>query len=168
MTGHVLKLKQRRDAQQERAVPPATCLGRMVALALPNEVWVAFSGVDKPMLARVGMDCDAERLQRAIDLYQPAVLTFDNGDVNRPIVIGIVAPVREALEQPPASETALVIEADADGRRVRLHAQEEIVLQCGEATISLKRNGRVVIRGAHIETNASTTNRIKGGSVRIN
>ena len=60
------------------------------------------------------------------------------------------------------------VAADADGRRVRLTAQEEIVLQCGDSSITLKRNGRVVIRGSYVETHASGTNRIKGGNVRIN
>jgi uncharacterized protein (DUF2345 family) len=61
-----------------------------------------------------------------------------------------------------------VIEADADGRRVRLSAKDEIVLECGEASITLRRNGRVLIRGAYVETSAGGTNRIKGAQVRVN
>jgi hypothetical protein len=61
-----------------------------------------------------------------------------------------------------------VIEADVDGRRVRVVAQDEIVLQCGSASITLRRNGRIVIKGTYIETCSEGTNRIKGGQVRIN
>jgi hypothetical protein len=47
-------------------------------------------------------------------------------------------------------------------------AQDEIVLECGSASITLRRNGRVVIRGEYVETYSEGTNRIKGGQVRIN
>jgi hypothetical protein len=67
-----------------------------------------------------------------------------------------------------ATETPHVIEADVDGKRVRIVAQDEIVLQCGDASITLRRNGRIVIKGTYIETCSEGTNRIKGGQVRIN
>ncbi len=63
---------------------------------------------------------------------------------------------------------APVIEADIDGRRVRIVAKDEIVLECGEASITLRRNGRIVIKGTYVETCSEGTNRIKGGQVRIN
>lgn len=78
----------------------------------------------------------------------------------------------ESLLQAPVSRTAAqepqVIEADIDGRRVKIVAREEIVLECGEASITLCRNGRIIIRGTYVETSSEGTNRIKGGQVRIN
>jgi len=62
----------------------------------------------------------------------------------------------------------LVIESDVDGNRVRLVAKDEIVLECGKASITLRRNGRIIVRGTHVETNSEGTNRIKGGHVQIN
>jgi hypothetical protein len=61
-----------------------------------------------------------------------------------------------------------VIEADVDGRRVRITAKDEIVLECGQASVTLRRNGRIIIRGTYVETHSEGTNRIKGGQVRIN
>jgi hypothetical protein len=61
-----------------------------------------------------------------------------------------------------------VIDADIDGRRVRIVAQDEIVLECGQASITLRRNGRIIVRGTYVETHSEGTNRIKGGQVRIN
>lgn len=55
-----------------------------------------------------------------------------------------------------------------DGRRVEIEAADEIVLRCGQASIVLRRNGRVVIRGTYVETRSRGVNRIKGGSVEIN
>jgi len=80
----------------------------------------------------------------------------------------------ESLLQAPVSHTAAqeqepqVIEADVDGRRVKIVARDQIVLECGEASITLHRNGRIVIKGTYVETSSEGTNRIKGGQVRIN
>jgi hypothetical protein len=67
-----------------------------------------------------------------------------------------------------ARPAAPVIEADVDGARVRICARDEVVIACGPASITLRRNGRVVIRGTHVETRAAGTNRIRGGQVRVN
>lgn len=79
-----------------------------------------------------------------------------------------VAPrpkARLAADEAPAPpvEVALV-----DGKRVVIEGADEIVLRCGEASITLRRNGKVVIRGTYLESHAAGTNRIKGGSVQIN
>jgi hypothetical protein len=63
---------------------------------------------------------------------------------------------------------APAFEADVDGARVRICARDEVVISCGAASITLRRNGRVVIRGTHVETRAAGTNRIRGGQVRVN
>jgi len=60
------------------------------------------------------------------------------------------------------------VEARLDGKRIVLEAHDEIVLRCGEASITLRRDGRLVVRGAYVETRASGVNRIKGGAVKIN
>jgi hypothetical protein len=84
-------------------------------------------------------------------------------------------PLTEPVVTPVESEAALadagevqVIEADVDGRRVRIVAKDEIVLECGQASVTLRRNGRIIIRGTYVETHSEGTNRIKGGQVRIN
>jgi hypothetical protein len=78
----------------------------------------------------------------------------------------------DSLLQAPVSHTAAdepqVIEADVDGRRVKIVARDEIVLECGNASITLRRNGRIIIKGTYVETSSEGTNRIKGGQVRIN
>jgi hypothetical protein len=55
-----------------------------------------------------------------------------------------------------------------DDKRIEIEGQDEVVLRCGKASITLRRNGRVVIRGTYVESRSSGTNRIKGGSVLIN
>lgn len=60
------------------------------------------------------------------------------------------------------------MEARVDGKRVVIEGQDEIVLKCGEASITLRRNGKVIVKGTNLESKATGTHRIKGGSVEIN
>ena len=54
------------------------------------------------------------------------------------------------------------------GKRVVIEGKDEVILKCGAASLTLRANGKVVIRGAYLEPHATGTNRIKGGSVQIN
>jgi hypothetical protein len=94
------------------------------------------------------------------------LVSFVDGDPDKPIVTGVLRAVPRTIEvQVPlgAPEHARV-----DGRRVTLTGRDEIVLSCGEASITLRRNGRLVLRGTAVETASRGVNRIKGGSVQIN
>ncbi len=77
---------------------------------------------------------------------QQAVLAFEEGDIARPIVLGLVRT------------------AEPTGRNVT----REIELRCGEASITLTRAGKVLIKGEYILTRAKGLNRIKGAAVSIN
>jgi hypothetical protein len=122
---------------------------------------------DEPAVpARLAVRTTRARVEEAIAAHQQAVVVFEGGDRSKPLIVGFI----EALDQPQPDARAgvPVIEADVDGRRVRVTAQDEIVLECGSASVTLRRNGRVVIRGTYVETRSDGTNRIKGGQVQIN
>jgi hypothetical protein len=111
-------------------------------------------------------------LRRAVASRREVVLLFEDGDPGRPILAGFLAPAASATPALDAALEATLGEvpelAEVDGKRVAIEGKEEIVLRCGAASITLRKNGRVVIRGLHVETHASGTNRIKGGTVKIN
>jgi hypothetical protein len=101
------------------------------------------------------------------------VLGFESQRSDRPIVLGILETPTglHAVTDEPASTSALAVGSPVvlvDGRRLQIEGRDEVVLKCGEASITLRRNGRVVIRGAYVETRARGVNRIRGGSVEIN
>jgi hypothetical protein len=75
-----------------------------------------------------------------------------------------------SVAPPPADAAAAEppLEAVVDGKRVVIDAQDEVVIRCGKASITLRRNGRVIIRGTYVETRSEGVNRIRGGSVQIN
>lgn len=123
-------------------------------------------------------------------------LVFTQGQNPSPIVIGFLhsplhqllnvvleqsdspVPVDAQLDQtvfensstasnlPDASLAADTLHVD--GKRVVLEGQEEVVLRCGEASITLTRNGKIAIRGKYLLSRSSGVNRILGGSVQVN
>ena len=75
---------------------------------------------------------------------------------------------RRADADADEQEAARPFEARVDGDRVVISADKEIVLQCGKASITLTRAGKILLRGAYLLSRSSGVNRIKGGSVQIN
>ena len=118
--------------------------------------------------ARLALSATRERIEEAIHKCLPTVVLFEQGDRSKPLIVGFVEAPQPQTPIAPSEEKNPVIEADVDGKRVRVTAQDEIVLQCGSASVTLRRNGRVIIRGTYVETRSDGTNRIKGGQVQIN
>ena len=92
---------------------------------------------------------------------QVAVMLAD-GDPARPVILGLVAaPV-------PSTDTGIPANVVVDGERVIIAAEREVVIQCGEASITLTRAGKVLIRGTYLSSRSTGANRIRGGSVELN
>jgi hypothetical protein len=127
-----------------------------------------------PVPARLALMLDAAGLREAVARKQKVVLLFENGDPRLPFVMGLIqelspTPLLDALlEPPPEAAAPAPTEAHVDGKRVVIEGQDEIVLKCGEASITLRRNGKVIVKGTYLESRATGTHRIKGGSVEIN
>jgi hypothetical protein len=83
---------------------------------------------------------------------------------------GGVSFVEVPSETPAADGAAQPIEhADAAiPERLELTAEKEIVLRVGDASITLTRAGKIILRGTYVLSRSSGVNRIKGGSVQIN
>lgn len=106
---------------------------------------------------------------RAEMMGAQVLVLFENGDAMRPIVIGVIQqaagaslPGRQVMAEATATQVC------ADGERLVFSAEREIVLRCGEASITLTRAGKVVIRGNYVLSRSSGYNKIKGATVDIN
>lgn len=85
---------------------------------------------------------------------------FLNGDETQPIVLGLLEPPpTPGRTDPPADMTPEIL---------RVQAGRELVIECGEAKIALRKDGRIEIRGTHLISRSSGPNKIKGASVFIN
>lgn len=154
----------------ERIVEPR--VGWVVGVTEEGSALVDFPGnVSGPLPARSSVTLPPEGLARAAADRQGAILLFEKGDPSLPLLVGLLqtpsntplidAALERSLEDVPK-------EARVDGRRVVIEGRDEVVLRCGKATLTLCRDGQVLLRGVNIRTEAEEVQRIKGGKVQIN
>ena len=101
----------------------------------------------------------------AADTGREVVLAFAGGDARMPIVLGVLQ-TPHVVE--PAGPSVPAADVRVDGERLTIEGQREVVLKCGEASITLTRAGKVLIRGTYVLSRSSGANRIKGASVDVN
>ena len=99
------------------------------------------------------------------NIGREVALLFAEGDITKPVIMGLI---RTDLEMTPLSQNSSSVEAQIDNEKIVLSAEKEIVLKCGEATITLTRAGKILIRGAYILSRSSGANKIKGGHIELN
>jgi hypothetical protein len=94
------------------------------------------------------------------------VVLCEQGDPRRPIIVGVLQERALLTEDKEAEPRPLSVEADGD--RLVVTAEREVVLRCGDASITLTRAGKVLIKGNYVVSRSTGMNRIKGGAVQIN
>lgn len=100
------------------------------------------------------------------DIGREVALMFEAADRDKPIIVGFMFQPQAPRKPPVFSRSGA--RATVDGERLVFSAEREIVLQCGEASITLTRAGKVLVRGTYLSSRSSGTHRIQGGSVQIN
>ena len=135
-------------------------LGKVVSCDNSGAVTVDYpdNPTDSPLLAASVVVISAD------DINKDVVLMFEAGSPQRPVIMGQLqhSPAQVENNQPEAVNVQL------DGKRLTFIAEQEINLRCGEASITLTRAGKVIIRGEYLLSRSTGTNRNKGGSVQIN
>jgi len=125
------------------------CVGQIVHITKEGRALVDYAGNPVgPMEARSVIDGASDHDNHTQENI-PVLLVFENGDPMLPIIVGIV---RETFYHPISLEkTALSVkpprEAILDGRKVALDAKEEIVLRCGKSSVTLRKDGKIVVKG---------------------
>lgn len=160
------------DSFQESKVFQGMRIGRIVGVDPQGVVYVDFQGNDRgPLAARLTGTMRSNLEDLGWSAVSQVLLLFEETDPARPVVIDvIVGTVRADTRKEPI---ALQVdkgqeEVTMDGKSVTFNAQEQIVLKCGKASITLTKAGKVLIRGAYLLNRSSGVNKIKGGSVQIN
>jgi hypothetical protein len=87
---------------------------------------------------------------------QVIVMSPDGPEANG-IILGRVGRYR--VPQPQASQPP---------DHTVIEAREMLTLKCGESSVDLRKDGKLMIRGKDILTRAKRSQRIKGGTVAIN
>jgi hypothetical protein len=98
----------------------------------------------------------------------PALLWID-ATTGTPVILGLIHDQLVA-KKPSKRQTAKskAVEVRVDGDQLVLEAKQQIELRCGDSSITLRQDGKILIKGAELVSRASRSNRIKGASVEIN
>lgn len=96
------------------------------------------------------------------------LLAFDRGDRAHPIILGALSESCQESPSGPFRAEGAPVNVVVDGARLVLRADREIVLECGQSSLILQKDGRVVLKGVEIVSRASRTNKIRGACVKIN
>jgi hypothetical protein len=121
----------------------------VVEAVLETEVMVAF-GADRRLL------CDILQVSEAAPLVLvegDRVLVWTAPEPERGVVLGrILSPSN------PRPEVDEIV----------IKARKNLTIECGEGSITLRGDGKVLIKGKDLVSRAQRMNRIKGGSVALN
>lgn len=125
------------------------------------------------------------------------VVMFIDGDIMQPIITGLVrSPLYDIIENAKRplddinlnkdlsenkalnayssenSESSSKLKKEeqlvVDGKKVLIEGSQEVVLKCGDSSITLTQSGKILIRGKYLLNRSSGVNRIMGGSVQVN
>ena len=98
------------------------------------------------------------------------LLVFDQGDLQRPVIIGLMENALEEMVafQVPAEEAKEVKDILVDGKRITIEAESEILLKCGKGSILIRKDGKIIIKGTDLLSRSAGRHRIRGASVSIN
>ncbi len=172
--------------QQETPTPFSTIspgeivIGTLVEVDEQGQPVVDFSGnpSGQPLKAMTTLALTQTHIGRQV------ALLFANGDMKEPVIMGMIhSPLQAMLENftqvqvedesdlPDGTKQESGFEIDdvlIDGKKITFEAKEQIVLKCGESSITLTQSGKILIRGKYLLSRSTGVNRIMGGSVKVN
>jgi hypothetical protein len=135
-------------------------IGLFLSLNNAGEPLVAFPGNPHesaiPARSITKMDKD--------DVGNEIALLFEGGNPLKPLIIGKIHHAENNQSTQEFDQTM----AEVDDNHIVLSAKQSVTLKCGEASITLTKAGKVILRGSYLLSRSSGVNRIKGGSVQIN
>ena len=159
---NVVDLNPQRDAYRSNV-----SVGRIVAVTEEGHVFVESpsDGIGR----RQARFIDGMFSAIAADIVTgaPVLLLFENNDPALPIIVGLVREVVASTEK-QTLDVKRPKDALIDGKRIVFDASEEIVLRCGKSAVTLRKDGKVVVKGTQITSRSTGRHKIKGASVSIN
>lgn len=145
-------------------------IGKVTGIDASGQVLIDYHGnVLGHLTARLTSSAK-EKLLQGSSAGREVLLAFERNDPSCPVIIDTLYSLLDEITE----QSGTVLEAQTpeevaiDRKRLIFDAEEEIVLRCGEASITLTSAGKVLIKGSYLISRSSGANRIKGSSVQIN
>jgi hypothetical protein len=163
--------KEVSDHYSTRESLPYPVIGRLAKPEKPGEIWVEFEG-SGPAPARLLSTIDRRELLKKENIGRQVLLLFEKGLKAYPVIVGLMENLIDdiiSLEvAPQADHDKKPVDLLVDNERIVLDAKKEIVLKCGKGSITIKKDGKIVILGTNLISRSRGPHKIKGASVSIN
>jgi hypothetical protein len=146
-------------------------MGQIVSITAEGRALVDYAGAIQPVEAASAL---GDSVVAGTNLVGLPVLLWIDPATSSPVILGTVRDRvvcdRPATEKRNKRRTAKSepLQVQVDGEQLVLEAKQQIELRCGESSITLRKDGKILIKGAELVSRASRSNRIKGASVEIN
>ncbi len=140
-------------------------VGRIVDVQ-DGQPYVAFGDCTR-VRARVALGGMRETPAAMLD-GQPVLLLLENGDSALPIVVGLVGDTLPGLGAEAGAAADVADGFVLNGKRISFEGRESVELRCGQASIMLRADGQVIVKGTRLMSRASESNKIRGAAVLIN
>jgi hypothetical protein len=129
----------------------ALTAGRVAVLLEDGTVAVLVEGTDERLVCDMLYAGDTPPVLGVGD----QVLIW-RGTAERGVLVGRVGPTNRPGPEKDTPDT------------LALEAKSNLILKCGDGSITIRADGKIMIKGKNLVSLALETNRIKGGSVSIN
>jgi hypothetical protein len=145
------------------------CIGRIAGVNFQGDLLVEYDG-NGPITARMLSGISRNELSRPEQRGREVLLVFEKGNLERPVIIGLMEDrlddllVYEAAEEKSIEPKNVVI----DGTQITLEAENELLLKCGKGSILIRKDGKIIIKGTDLLSRSSGPQRIRGASVNLN
>jgi len=126
--------------------------------------------VDILQTGEILVDLDGDKARRILcdflEVCERPVLVLRRGDA---VLVALPRTLEEkgcvlgrlgAYLSPDSSE--------GEPRSLVIEAKKNVTLKCGDSSIELRQDGKLLVKATDVVSHAKRTNRIKGGSVQIN
>ena len=156
LRGHVAS----RDASA-----PALITGHLDGIDDEGRVRFVPEGEAEAFPVAIGIEVSDGALVRAARRRSRAAVMRTADPAARWLLVGLV---RDRISAKARDAKMGRLEVKMDGEKLTLDAEHDIELRCGRASITLRYDGRIELKGTHILSASRGPNRVKGATIALN
>jgi hypothetical protein len=144
--------------------PGQVLTGRLEGVDDEGRVFFRAEGAAEPVAVEIGLLLPDRALVHAARGRERALVVRTADPQPRWVLVGLV---RERVSETAAGGPG-ELQVVLDGETVRLTAERQIELKCGDASLLLRKDGRVVLSGNYLLSNSRGPIKIKGATIALN
>jgi hypothetical protein len=118
-----------------------------------------------PVPVGIGMEVSDGVLVKAARSHKRAMVISTAGAEPQWVLVGIV---RERVDIKARDAAPGQLAVEVDGETVRLTADHTIELKCGKSSLTLRKDGKVVLAGEYLISTSRGANKIRGATISLN